>query len=237
MKVPKFDRNEARWDQWKEFHVENAGFTFFENGEVIVTDQFRTRSGWGYSNGRAGRGHKQWGVTVFQMNDQPELFTQRKALRDPVDGTIVKKSWLPQASPMLYDHDAKRIIALQWIHQSDKAAKLIPLRFVGACSAYWPGSGRDPVGGGVVHYAKLTQWSKEERAEAREKVLIIRTQVRVGVVKESAYGPYGSQPQMIDIIGEPVAEMSDEFKILVDRKGVSNGYTSCSAAYLEVIDV
>lgn len=236
MKVPKFDRNEARWDHWSEFHTNNAGFTFFESGEVIVSDHFRTRSGWGYSNGRAGRGHKQWGVTVFQVNDQPDFLRSSK-LRDPVDGTIVKRSHLGQAVPMVYDHDAKRVVALMWVHQSDKAAKLIPSRFVGRCSAYWPGDGRDPVGGGLVYYHKLTQWSKEERAEVREKVLVIRAQVRIGAVKEPVYGPYGNKPEMKDIIGESVSDMTDDFKLLVSRKGVSNGYTACSAEYLEVKDV
>jgi hypothetical protein len=236
MKAPKFDRNEARWDHWKEFYVENAGFTFFESGEVIASAHFRTQSGWGYSNGRGGRGHKQWGVTVFQVNDKPNLLLRSK-LRDPVDGTIVKKSWLPQASPMVYDHDAKRIIGLQWIYSESKAAKLIPSRFVGRCAAYWPGSDRLPVGGTSISYLKLTQWSKEEKAEARERVMMIRTQVRVGVVPVPQYGVSGSQRTMEKLLGTPVADMTNEFKLLVADKGVSNGYTSCGTAYLEVIDV
>lgn len=236
MKAPKFDRNEARWDQWKEFYVESAGFTFFESGEVIVTDHFRTRSGWGHSNGMAGRGgYKQWGVTVFQMNDNNGFPYENKALRDPVDGTIVKKSWLPQASPMVYDHDAKRVIGLSWIHKQNDAAKLIPSRFVGACSAYWPGSDRMPVGGAPVHYHKLTQWSEKEKAEARERVLVIKTQVRVGAVK--AADVWGGKTTIEHVLKHPVSEMSDGFKLMVNKYGVSNGYTSCSAEYLEVVDV
>jgi hypothetical protein len=236
MKAPEFDRNQAQWDAWKEFHINKAGFTFFESGEVIASYRFHTRSGWGHSNGRAGRGHKQWGVTVFQVNDNPDLLRSSK-LRDPVDGTIVKKSWLPQAYPMVYDHDAKRVIALQWIDDKSEAAEMIPSRFVGRCAAYWPGSGRLPVGGTSVSYRKLTQWSKEEKAEARERVLILRTQVRVGAVPVPQYGVSGSQPTMEELLSTPVADTDDNFKLLVARKGVSNGYTSCDTAYLEVIDV
>lgn len=236
MKVPKFDRNNAHWDQWKEFYIENAGFTFFESGEVIATDRFHTRSGWGHTNGLAGRGHKQWGVTVFQVSDGP-AFLREKMLRDPVDGTIVKRSWLSQASPMVYDHDAKRVVSLQWIHSSDKAAELIPSRFVGRCAAYWPGEDRNPVGGGQIYYGKLTEWSKEERAEIKEKLLVIRAQVRVGAVKEPQYGVHGAQLTMAELFTYPVSALTDDFKLLVNKKGVSNGYTSCSTDYLEVVDV
>jgi hypothetical protein len=236
MKAPAFDRNLAQWDAWKEFHIDKAGFTFFESGEVIASNRFHTRSGWGHSKGHSDRGYKQWGVTVFQVNDNPDLLLRSK-LRDPVDGTIVKKSWLPQAYPMIYDRDAKRVIALQWIYSKSEAAEMIPSRFVGRCAAYWPGSGRLPVGGASVPYKKLTPWSKEDKAEARERVLIIRTQVRVGVVPVPTYEVSGEQPTMEELLSIPVADMHDNFKLLVARKGVSNGYTSCNTAYLEVIDV
>jgi hypothetical protein len=239
MKAPKFNRSEALWDRWKEFYVENACFTFFESGEVIATDSFRTRSGWGYSNGRAGRGYKQWGVTVFQMNDNNGFPYEGKALCDPADGTIVKKSWLPQASPMLYDHDAKRVIGLQWIHQSDKAAKLIPSRFAGRCSAYWPGDGRDPVGGGLVYYSKLIQWSKEQKAEARARVMLIKTQYRIlGIVPGERNYMGGFRKATIEqVLKTPVNEMDERIKQQIACQGVETGYTSCSAEYLEVIDV
>lgn len=237
MKIPSFDRNEARWDQWNEFYTSQGSFTQFESGEVICTDTFHTRSGWG--NTHNPRGHNShYGVLTFQMSDQPASLSY-KLLRDPATGLIVKRTWLPQASPMIYDEQAGRVVTLcNWHNNDSKFTSMVPSRFHNQCSVYWPGSERPPVGGAPVSYHKLTEWTKEEKAVVRERVTTIKAQARIGALNEDKSRYLGSaKAEMSSLLKYQISELADDAKWRVVKNGVTAGYTACKAEYLEVVDV
>ena len=235
MKLPVFDHKEQKWDQWKEFYNTHGGglFTQFTTGELICTGNFRTSSGWGHSSHQRGE-FATLGLSVFQLSDSWSPLRDGRQFWDPANQCFVKKSWMGQAVPMLWDRGANRVVSVGW-NGSSKNADGIPTRFQGQCSIYWPGEDRPPVPSGVIHYAKLAEWSKEERREAREKALVIKAQVRVGAVKETQPYNYNHiKPTIKELLSKPVSEMHDRFKLAVAHKGISAGYTPMETAYLEV---
>jgi hypothetical protein len=238
MKLPAFDHKEQRWDQWKEFYIGHGGrewagglFTQFTTGELICTSHFRTSSGWGNSSHSRGEFPK-LNLSVFQLSDRWSPLNDGKQFWDPENQCFVKKSWMPQAMPMLWDRCVNRVVEVGWRDLNDKRG--VPSRFAGRCRVYWAGEGRNPVGA-PIQYHKLTEWSKEQRREAREKVAVIKAQVRIGVVKETQKYNYSHiKPTIKDLLSKPLSDMHDHFKLAVAHKGISDGRTAVEAEYLEV---
>lgn len=235
MKLPAFDHKEQKWDLWKEFYVTYGGgrFTQFTTGELVCTGHFHTISGWGHSSHR--RGHfAELGLTVFQLSDCWSPLRHGSQFWDSANQCFVKKSWMGQAVPMLWDHGANRVVSVGW-NGGSNANTQIPSRLQERCCIYWPGEGRPPVPSTPIHYAKLVEWSKEERREAREKAIVIKAQVRIGAVKETQPYNYNHiKPTIKDLLKTPLSEMNDHFKLAVAHKGISAGYTPMETAYLEV---
>lgn len=240
MKLPPFNYDQQQWDGYKEFHcfLGNRNFVQFTTGELICTDNYHTRSGWGHSHNSRGE-LRDMELTTFQMNDRPEfLRDSRKALWDPEVQDFVKRTWMPQATPLLYDHGCNRIIGLSWMGRYDKdgRTKRIPSRFESRVTAYWSGPGRVPVGGAPVYYKRLRLWSKEERAVVREKVAIVRAKVRIGAAEQRPYYVIGKE-EFKHILHTPVSEMSNDSLYRIAERGVTAGYEVMTTEYLEVRNV
>ncbi len=241
MKLPKFNHANQRWDSWGEFHVnlEGSAFTQFSTGELICTSLFHTRSGWGNSS-KEGRGrHPSLGLESFQVNDQPE-FLSNKVLYDPNTNRKVLKSWLPQACPMMYDMSAGRVVMLRSLDKDGDVPDRFRNRHV---TMYWAGDGRMPVAGGPIYYSEQNTISKEYRAIATARRMLVKAQVRVGAIEdqEQAKHYYASggdkRVNYMDVVNTEVSAMSDEFKWQLAKYGFAAGTTRMETDYLEVRDV
>ena len=217
MILPEFNYERQKWDRYQEFHVTDGGFVRFATGELIVHHSVDR----GY--------HGRYGVHVFQVSDQPQ-FLREGTLVDPhrEGAPVVKRSWLPQSAPMLYDHSSRRVVMLgAGAHDAD-----MPSRFRGYAACYFAGADRVPVSGVEISYGELKKLSDAEKALLKEKITVIKAQVRIGAVPDAQGFLHGDG--RVDATELLKGEVSDYVKRRLVRYGIRMGYVGRSAQWLEL---
>jgi hypothetical protein len=157
MKLPEFNANGMKWDQYKQFyqhigplsHYWYGGFTAFMTGEAICTVSRAD------PNERCE--YKTIGMRIIGTDD-----ANLPAFYDP-DGQPLLKAWLNDSGmqTVLLDLDTHKAISLagsKW----DSEHWPIPNWARGECTAYCPGTGRDWITGATIEVSKADEWDREE---------------------------------------------------------------------------
>lgn len=132
MNLPQFDYAQARWDEWREKHIEpHHQFVQFETGELVFTYSFPSPE--------SRRKYTSIGVQVVSTADDdcPKLYIPGEA--KPLTKASLARTGMQY---LLIDLDTKRAVRLG--HGDWQNA--IPKRFNGRVTAYFSGNGRPPQG-------------------------------------------------------------------------------------------
>jgi hypothetical protein len=227
MKEAKFDRNQQRWDQYKAFYIADYGDSFvrFDTGEAILARAHL----FGSPNTR--RSYPEFGVDLLYAHEWDRIGKDRGHLWDPHNNRKVFKSWIGSSLSLLYDHDTHRVV-----HPTTTNTPIhpgIPTRFAGLAYVYWAGPGHEPVTAGKISYHPFVDIPLEEKREIRERLTLIKTQVKLLGGQPQHQSRYQS-PSKEEFLRADLTTWSLETKASVVAYGLSSERPMVTVPWLEL---
>jgi hypothetical protein len=228
MRLPAFDHTDARWDEFKAFHVRHRArdaIVQFDTGELIITS--------GYFKPHQRRAYQTFGLTILAGHDTPQLPDMVTPTGEPV-----RRSWLATPQTLLIDESTRRVVRLLRYGQ----LKGIPVRLRGHARGYFAGPGEPPLGGSVSvkRPIRLTPEQRRHLADVHAACTMWAAfqseQEQRGILAAANIQPWPlvwQRPvETARIINQTFADILPAMRLRVAAKGLKTTYTIETHDYL-----
>ena len=231
MQLPTFDPNNYCWDAWRAPHIQYAhNFVQFDTGELIATRWYcRDRY---YAKGSM----KDLGVQVLVSADIASgFFTGRndahkvRIFKTP-DGEKVLPTWFPSGRGYIYDESAQMLVKTGDL----QCNPFVPSRFQKKASAYWAGSGREPVGAELrlTKPRKRTPEEKEKLEDIRALCKAWRKLTDEGKQWTDYHTNAGVSMDLV--VDKEFDQLADHVKVKIAQNGFHGPWETITVPYLKV---